>query len=216
MQSPSLRLLGLVACHVACGIAAVASVNPPSQSIASLCFFALIFSESGLLGFWGASAPTSGFRRLIGAAIGVGYLFLLTTPLGQGDGIAFKLLILTTFTVIYGVFVVVRKGGRRLVRIDHTNQNVVAEAFQFAIRDLMGSTAAAAVFLAVFRQIDPRHSPARTSGSRGRLWPFFLGSSLGECLGGTGLRSSHRTDSRRLVCEHDAWSRCLVDRGTTI
>lgn len=76
-MNPRRRILWLVVGHVVVGLIwALAADSPGPDSMRRAAFVGIVFSQTSLLGIWGCLGSDAAWRRVIGAAVGVGYLGL--------------------------------------------------------------------------------------------------------------------------------------------
>jgi hypothetical protein len=149
----SLVILTIVHILVGLIIGYYAEDGPPRFLI--LVYIGLFFAQTSLVGIWGGLATVGCPVRMVGVAVGIGYLLpQMCLSLGDWNRILVSLVVLPTLVVTV-VMLVVR---RCLARLDRTVVATISEnteGLQFTIRHLLLLTLVVSLILALGRWLQP-------------------------------------------------------------
>lgn len=149
------KTLLLVAAHFGVGVAVVAAAHLGLQRpsvlgrILLVAAFAVIFCQSGLVGFWTAMSPASTWKRATGLIAGM--IFLETMLLWCRGEFMFMPTIMTGFVAI--LLALFRICGVELLAVADPPREFNRQTLQFSIRGLMLLTLLVAVLVTVGKQV---------------------------------------------------------------
>ena len=148
------RILWLVVGHIVFGLIgawAAYSIGTGSGSTRRAAFVGLVFSQTSLLGFWGCLGSDPAWRRVIGVAVGVGYLGLqLGVSFPELDIISLWVVAATTISALPLLLV---RLFRVAIRLGSSAGSV--ERFQFSIRHLLTLTFVVACLISSRNCVEP-------------------------------------------------------------
>ncbi len=156
-MNPRHRVFWLAMAHILIGLAGASVANHSGGfTLRVAAFVGLVFSQISLLGIWGSLGAGPWWGRMIGVAVGLGYLFLLL-----GVGISdlsretFIVVVLTTPFVAIPLLLIRFLGVG--IRLDSLPV-VSARRLQFSIRDLIVLTFVVACLISIGKWAEPHLS----------------------------------------------------------
>jgi len=156
-MSPKVKIGLLVAVHIVAGLllvwARANGLHTIRRMIAgfpihTVGLFALVFADTGLIGFWGGLSTARFKWRLPAVYVAAMHLAAVL----QQKFSAFIMIALTSVSIL--VILSRLRNSRKRLRLAHlANESSLKEGFQFTIRQLLVITAVVAVVLAIGRGV---------------------------------------------------------------
>lgn len=149
------KTLLLVAVHLAVGIAVAAAAHWELQRpsvlgrVLLIAALAVIFCQSGLVGFWAATSRASAWKR--GTGVIAGMIVLETMLLWCRGEFMFMPTMVTGFVAI--LLALLRIAGAELIAVADAPPEFNRQTLQFSIRGLMLFTLLVAVLVAVGKHV---------------------------------------------------------------